>query len=621
MGVVYHARDGLLGREVALKRLSPRLLGSQAGIQRFLAEARAIAALAHPHIVQIYQFGEDGQGPFIAMEWIEGQDLRSLLKQRGKLSPGETLALIRPILEALDYAHRKGVVHRDLKPANILLTADGVPKVADFGLARIVTTEDLTLSGESVGTLAYMAPEQVGDAKHADHRADIFALAKIFYQMLTGEHPGTVDLQLLPNEMRDILLRALRTKPEDRYFSIREFREALEGAVSKPVDREPDRRPRPQPTRRRRWAWAMAVTLTAVVGIVLAVVYLPSLWGRGGNQWNAPTGQVSPREHGPDPMETERPPAETAPAEGADRPGAVSEGEPAATADQGVSRSLSGSAPPTGVPSAGESHTFTIYPVVEMDFVWIPAGRFRMGSPNGEPERYNDEGPVHDVEITQGFWLGKYEVTQAQWQAVMEGNPSSFKGDTRRLVVVEDDPSSFKGDTRRLVVKASWEDCQAFTKKLNQSAGEEIYRLPTEAEWEYACRAGTRTARYWGDGLENACRYANLADLAWERGRHSRSMIHECNDGYAETAPVGEFKANAWGLFDMIGNVWEWCQDWYGSDYYAVSPGQDPRGPGTGSGRVMRGGCYYNEARHIRSARRIGATKGTGGLRLARTAS
>ncbi|MCK4413819.1 MAG: SUMF1/EgtB/PvdO family nonheme iron enzyme [Candidatus Eisenbacteria sp.] len=583
MGVVYHARDRLLGREVALKRLSPRLLGSQVGIQRFLAEARAIAALSHPHIVQIHQFGEDAEGPFIAMEWIEGQDLRSLLKQRGKLTLQDALGLIRPVLAALDYAHRKGVVHRDLKPANILLTHEGIPKVVDFGLARVLTTEDLTLTGESVGTLAYMAPEQFGDAKHADHRSDIFALAKVIYQMLTGEYPGTVDPQLLPDEVREVLLRALRSKPEERYFSVREFREALEGIATRAVGREPTPRPRTRYVPRRRWGWVVGVPLVVVIGIVLGVVYLPSLWQGSSDDQQAParrTSSLSPSE-GTDRGEST--PADiVSPADSEDLPRAVPEMD--------VAR--------RGALSAGESRAFTVYSGVQMDFVWIPVGRFRMGSPGSEPGHEDNESPVHEVEITQGFWLGKYEVTQAQWRAVTGSNPSDFKGDTGRPV---------EG--------VSWNDCQEFIGKLNEEAGREVFRLPTEAEWEYACRAGTTTPFHTG-------RCLSTEDANYD-GNHPQEG---CSKGEKRetTISVGSLAANAWGLYDMHGNVYEWCHDWYGSDYYGSSPGQDPEGPGTGSYRVLRGGSWVSYAHSCCSANRGSLGPGlryhSSGLRLTRTA-
>ncbi len=198
---------------------------------------------------------------------------------------------------------------------------------------------------------------------------------------------------------------------------------------------------------------------------------------------------------------------------------------------------------------------------VMLDLVLIRPGKFLMGSENGD----SDEKPVHEVTISRSFYLGKYEVTQAQWEAVMGSNPSCFKGATLP------------------VEQVSWEDCQKFIEKIN-SKGVGTFRLPTEAEWEYACRAGT-TGGYAG----------NLDEMAWY-DKNSGDMTH----------PVGTKKANPWGLYDMHGNVWEWCQDWYGP--YPGSAVQDPKGAAGGSYRVARGGCWYHDARICRSAARAGGS-------------
>jgi formylglycine-generating enzyme required for sulfatase activity len=206
---------------------------------------------------------------------------------------------------------------------------------------------------------------------------------------------------------------------------------------------------------------------------------------------------------------------------------------------------------------------------VTMELVLIPAGSFQMGDATGS----DNEQPVHAVEITQPFYLGKYEVTQEQWQAVMGGNPSRFKG------------------TKNPVEQVSWNDSQAFLAKLQENSPEDsgAFRLPTEAEWEYACRAGSTTRFCFGDDE------TNLDAYAW----------YDSNSG-SKTHPVGEKKANAWGLYDMHGNVYEWCHDWYAEDYYANSPTHDPQGPSVGEYRVSRGGCWRFTARFCRSAERDG---------------
>ena len=188
---------------------------------------------------------------------------------------------------------------------------------------------------------------------------------------------------------------------------------------------------------------------------------------------------------------------------------------------------------------------------VGMKFVWIDPGSFRMGS----DDKRADEKPAHTVTLSKGFYLQTTEVTQRQWEAVMGTNRSHFKGPDRP------------------VERVSWQDAQEFLKKLNAKEKDSRYRLPSEAEWEYACRAG-------GPEPDEA---ANLDEVAWW-AKNSSDATH----------PVGQKKPNAWGLFDMRGNVWEWVEDWYDSGAYAKSRQLDPTGPGSGVRRVVRGGSWLN---------------------------
>jgi formylglycine-generating enzyme required for sulfatase activity len=199
-----------------------------------------------------------------------------------------------------------------------------------------------------------------------------------------------------------------------------------------------------------------------------------------------------------------------------------------------------------------------------MEFVLIPAGTFQMGS--NDSDAYDNEKPVHTVHITRPFYLGKYEVTQGQWQAVMGSNPSHFTGD----------PS-------RPVENVSWDDVREFVRRLNGLEGGAAYRLPTEAEWEYAARAGTTNRWSFGDEMSQLGRYA------W---------YDENAEG--QTHPVGQLQPNPWGLYDIHGNVWEWVQNWYGK--YTGSTAVDPAGPSSGSDRVYRGGSWRYTLRFCRSA-------------------
>ncbi|MDO4575855.1 MAG: SUMF1/EgtB/PvdO family nonheme iron enzyme [Planctomycetia bacterium] len=221
--------------------------------------------------------------------------------------------------------------------------------------------------------------------------------------------------------------------------------------------------------------------------------------------------------------------------------------------------------------TAGERMVKTINGV-EYAFRWCPAGSFMMGSPSSETGRDDDE-TQHRVTLTKGFWMLETEVTQAMWESVMGDNPSNFKG--------SDLP----------VEKVSWDDCQEFCQKL-RSQGLNV-QLPTEAQWEYACRAGTTTALNNGKNLtDEEYNCAHLNEVAWYDWQNENMTTHV----------VGQKKPNAWGLYDMHGNVWEWCADWKG-DYpsYSVT---DPTGPASGSYRVNRGGCWVSSAKYCRSANR-----------------
>jgi serine/threonine protein kinase len=228
MGAVYRARQIKLEREVALKLLAPAYTRDPSFRERFAREAQALARLTHPSIVTVHDYGEVEWGSdtrlcYLVMELVEGANLRDVLRE-GRLSPTQALALVPPICEALQYAHDRGIVHRDIKPENILLDAHGAPKVADFGLAKLVQGADpgLTASGAVLGTPKYMAPEQIEHPERVDHRADIYALGVVLYEMLTGELPlGRFELpsQKVRVDVRldEVVLKALQKAPERRY--------------------------------------------------------------------------------------------------------------------------------------------------------------------------------------------------------------------------------------------------------------------------------------------------------------------------------------------------------------------------------------------------------------------
>jgi sulfatase modifying factor 1 len=234
----------------------------------------------------------------------------------------------------------------------------------------------------------------------------------------------------------------------------------------------------------------------------------------------------------------------------------------------------------------GKYADFTIEGVTQR-FRLIPPGTFMMGSPSDEIDRYHDE-ILHEVILTTEFCLAETACPQELWQAVMGSNPSRFKG------------------TKRPVENVNWDECQEFIRRLNQKEGTGKYRLPTEAEWEYACRANTTTPFNTGDNL--------TTDQANYDGNYPYKDY--LNGKYiGQTTPVGSYPPNAWGLYDMHGNVCEWCSDWYDEKYYneCKEKGivENPQGPEIGSRRVLRGGGRFSTARFCRSAYRSAASPGS----------
>jgi formylglycine-generating enzyme required for sulfatase activity len=248
------------------------------------------------------------------------------------------------------------------------------------------------------------------------------------------------------------------------------------------------------------------------------------------------------------------------------------------------------------LPKPGDAGTNSI----GMKLVYIPAGSFMMSSSHSAAQLAREydvdeswfaaEFPQHQVRISEGFWMGQTEVTQGQYKSVMNAQPWSGK------------PVAQKS-ANNPAVWVTWEDAAVFCRKLSQQEGK-TYRLPTEAEWEYACRAGTTTRFSFGDS-DSA-----LGDYAWFSGREllisTRGDPGKMGQEYAH--PVGQKKPNPWGLYDMHGNVWEWCSDWYDEDYYSNSPSVDPKGPPIGIHRSLRGGSWASLECHLRCSYRRGVS-------------
>ncbi len=263
---------------------------------------------------------------------------------------------------------------------------------------------------------------------------------------------------------------------------------------------------------------------------------------------------------------------------------------------------------------------------VKMKLVLIPSGEFKMGSGESAEDTaaffnktygvelryaivFKDEHPQHRVRITKPFYLGTYHVTRGQFRQFVADaayktdaekgeKPGAWGWDPDKKEFGFNEKYSwrnagFEQTDEHPVVNVSWNDAVAFCKWLSRKEGK-TYRLPTEAEWEYACRAGTTTRYYSGDDPETLAKVGNVADAAAKAKFPAWDFTIKANDGYVFTAPVGKFKPNAFGLYDMHGNAWQWCADWYEAEYYAASPADDPTGPDSGVVRVLRGGSWCN---------------------------
>ncbi len=579
MGEVFKARHERLDRLAAIKLIRGEYLARPEAVVRFQREARAAARLHHPNVVTVYDAGQEGETHFIALEYVEGTDLAQLVREGNPLPAGQACEFVRQAALGLQHAHEQGLVHRDIKPSNLVVTrgptGEPVVKVLDFGLARFVSelAEETALTPDDawLGTPDYIAPEQARNSRAADIRADIFSLGCTLFYLLTGRpaYPGSNRTEKLaarlsgeatpvqsvqpdvPSELADVLRRMLARDPAERYSTPAEVAQALA--------------PFARPDKTHSFALPPAAEGTASTLTAAAPTPPPAPAG---------TGPVSR------PPRSRRWPAVLGIA-------AVVLGLALVAAR--LSWPWPGPAPtPAGGP-AGANGRFVNS--IGMALAPIPGGTFRIGSPPTEAERADDEGPQQEVEV-RPFHLGVYEVTQAEYQAVTGTNPSHFCADGAGKAKVAGT------DTGRLPVEnVTWDDAVDFCRRLSargeeQAAGR-TYRLPTEAEWEYACRAGTATPFHYGDKLSS--------DLANCNGRRPYGGAPQ-GPMRDYTTPVGSFLPNAWGLHDMHGNVWEWCQDRYLP--YADRYGPAPPPPAAGFGRVTRGGSWFFGAADCRSARR-----------------
>ena len=498
------------------------------GLKDFISEARRLNSLCGQcrNIVPVDEVFEANGTACYVMEFLDGGSLADYVKKQGALSVGAAKKILKPVADAVAFLHSNRITHLDIKPGNIMFRSNGEPVLIDFGLAKHYDRRGNATT--TVRTLAYSAgfspAEQYVGLKQFSPQSDVYALAATFANMLTGKTPPeAIDLEFslndwsvcLPEEVRPAVVHAMAYSRKDRTLSVCDFVKELYGNEPSVVEK-PVSQLAAEPT---------VESKTEVIGEgkkstkkwwIIAACVLEAV--------AAVVGIVCDK--------------------------FLSVGEDMEQKTEQKTESA-----PQLVAVEG-SQTFTVNGV-KFTMVPVEGGTFTMGATSEQgSDAWDEEKPAHKVTLSD-YYIGQTEVTQALWEAVMGSNPSDSKGDNLP------------------VEQVSWDDCQVFIQNLNQLTGKQ-FRLPTEAEWEYAARGGRKSRGY---------KYAGGNDIglvAW----------YEDNSGN-ETHPVATKQANELGIYDMSGNVWEWCSDWY--DGYQSSSQSDPQRPSLGSCRVNRGGsCYCN---------------------------
>ena len=563
---------------------------NEAGIWKELSE-KADTDPGLDGIVRLHAFGLEPY-PWMALEWMPNG---SLAERISAISFADALKMADRLLSTLHHVHHYGVNHLDLKPANVLFDRGENPKLTDWGLGQVLLNSQQPEAHTFRGTPQYSAPEQYYPRKFGkpDWRTDVYQAGAVIYHMLAGKPTVPAGMTeamhyvvngkitpldevnpRIPKGVSEAVMKALSVWKDDRWKDPELFRLALQGRrggeratpppgtvrkVKEPIGTGPDTSSR---TPDRCPSCTNHITgsnrLLKCFGCTNQFCETCEGWFRSERQRGKRPLCEKCYEKEQKRQEEERRTEERRRLEEAARN-----------------------------PVAGKPWTSP----AGIEFVPIPAGNFKMGS-----NQYNNEKTPHRVTLTKPFYLGKYQITQKEWKKVMGNNPSSFKGD--------DLP----------VENVSWDNCQEFIRKLNAMEGTNKYRLPTEAEWEYACRAGSSKKYCFGDdemNLDQYCWYnLNSGKRQPKKGDYYGFNENDWvkNKWGGSTHLVGQKKPNAWGLHDMHGNVWEWCQDWYGD--YPKGDVRDPTGPSSGSDRVIRGGGWSFNAGNCRSASRSGCAPG-----------
>jgi len=649
MGIVYEGWDPQLDRRVAIKIVRLPAGGSSEAVEthlRFKREAQAAGRLTHPNIVGIYDYRETGDLAYIVMEYVEGEALKAVLDRGERLPLRETVRLIEDLLAGLQFSHDRGVVHRDIKPANVMLAKDGRVKISDFGIARIESSST-TQVGMVMGTPAYMSPEQIM-GQPVDKRTDIYSTGVLLYQLLTGERPfegsttGIMHKALnttpprpsdvsvaAPPSFDAIVARAMSRRPGDRYPDAAAFgadlrrafeprampfvstdaddatihlrlgstpAEGLTAALPvKPVS--PVYRRQSGSTRKAAIAWSVYWPKLVRTGRRLEQRQFASRWlpaKRSRTFVLAASGIVGLALLGAATSLLMRPAGQTPRMVVAEHstmtPSAEKErGTPAAgteiavvsrNTEEKVAMTAVPVTPPTANPAAPLAPSPPVTPaavrpapsppmIQQPQMVLLPGGRFQMGSREDPSEE-----PAHFVQV-RPFWISKYPVTISEWRACVAADGC-------------DDIPNGTHDPDEPMNNVSWLDAMRYVKWLARASGLP-YRLPSEAEWEYAARAGSTTRYWWGDKLEMG-----------------QADCHGCGSSQENAGPlkVGSFAPNRFGLFDMGGGVAEWVADCWHPNYAGAPTDGAAWECQKGGDHVLRGGSWMSTPSIVRDSDR-----------------
>ncbi len=590
------------------------------GLDRFSGEAETLARFDHRHIVKVFRFFEAHGTAYIVMEYIKGETLSAYLKRKGTLTESELKEILFPLLDGLKVVHGAKFLHRDIKPANIIIRAeDGSPVLIDFGAARqAIGARSRPLS--AIGSPGYSPYEQYLTHGNQGPWTDLYALGAVCYRALTGAVPNPSSERNLRNHpdplvpiakrckdqaSRGFLLaidHALQVEEEDRPQTIGAWRAEIEeerrkaaGSTALSIYRRPkkekERRRREEEERQKeierqkaeaRKARGKRVRIALGALVVLVVAYL-------GGDWVI--GEIDRRQ-----AEIKRQvEAHVSQFEAALSGGNLSSASDyvsrirALDSDASVlgklERRLADALPAELARQRSIAPGRTFKDCSECpQMVEVPSGWFEMGSPSSEEGREKNEWPQHRVEIGYRLAVGVYEVTFAEWDAcVASGGCNGYRPSDRG-----------RGRGRRPVINVSWDDAQAYVSWLSSKTGHS-YHLLSESEWEYVARAGTRTAFHFGKTISTS--QANYdGNYTYSSGR--KGVYRD------KTVPVGSFSSNAFGLYDIHGNVWEWTQDCWNESYSGAPRDGSAWVRDDCSKRVLRGGSWFNEPWKLRSADR-----------------